>query len=105
MTVAMLVAYLSGLWLVAPDLDRPTLYGTGLALHICYAAMCRLIAHNNGYPKTLWTALGLIGGLWSAAVPLLPPRRALPPPRVRPDPSPTAPLRRPPTRPAPRRRG
>jgi hypothetical protein len=49
--------------------------------------MCRLIAHNNGYPKTLWTLLGFTGGLWTVAVLILLPRRdgALPPP-VRPFP-------------------
>ena len=87
MTVATLLAYLSGLWLVAPDLDAGTLVGTSIALHICYAIMCRLIAHNNGYQKTLWTVLGLIAGLWTVAVLILLPRRdgALPPP-VRPFP-------------------
>jgi hypothetical protein len=86
MTVATLVAYLSGLWLVAPDLDPPTLLGTGLALHMCYAAMCRLIAHNNGYGKNLWTALGFIGGIWTVAVLILLPRRAPSPPPIRPFP-------------------
>jgi hypothetical protein len=82
MTVATLLAHLSGLRLVASDLDPATLVGTSIALHICYAIMCRLIAHNNGYSKTLWTLLGLIGGLWSVAVLILLPRRdgAVPPP-------------------------
>ena len=87
MRVATLAAYLSGLWLVAPSLDQPTLLGTSIALHMCYAIMCRLIAHNNGHPKALWTALGLIAGLWAVAVLILLPRRdGAPPPPVRPFP-------------------
>jgi len=85
MTVATLAAYSSGLWLVAPDLDPPTMLGTSLALHMCYAAMCRLIAGNNGRATMPWTAVGLIGGLWSVAVLLLLPRRdGEPPPPIRP---------------------
>ena len=60
---------------MAPDLPPPTLLGTALGLHICDAIMCRLFAHNNGYPKNLWTVLGLIGGLWAVAVLILLPRR------------------------------
>jgi hypothetical protein len=87
MTVATLVPYLSGLWLVAPEMDRPALLGTGLALHICYAVMCRLIAHNNGHAKNLWTVLGLIAGLWSVVVLILLPRTdGAPPPPIRPFP-------------------
>ena len=74
------IAYLSGLAFVAPDVTGPSLLGTALALHVCYAIMCRLFAHNNGYPKSLWTVLGFIGGLWAVAVLILLPRRAAAPP-------------------------
>jgi len=30
--------------------------------------MCRLFAHNNGYPKNLWTVLGFVFGVWAVAV-------------------------------------
>jgi hypothetical protein len=81
MTLVTVLSYLSGLGFVAPDLDPPTLLGTALALHVCDAIMCRLFAHNNGYPKNLWTLLGFIAGLWAVAVLiLLPPRAAAPPP-------------------------
>jgi hypothetical protein len=87
MTVATLLGWLSGLEFVAPGLDDATLLGTALALHICYAIMCRLVAHNNGYPKNLWTALGLTAGLWAVAVLILLPRRdGAPPPPIRPFP-------------------
>ena len=83
MTLPLAVAYLSRLAFVAPDLPAPALLGTALALHICDAILCRLFAHNNGYPKNLWTLLGLIAGLWAVAVLILLPRRgaSAPPPR------------------------
>ena len=83
MTVATALSYLTGLHFVAPDLELPALLGTALALHTCDAIMCRLFAHNNGYPKNLWTALGLVAGLWAIAVLIVLPRRngAPPPPR------------------------
>jgi hypothetical protein len=84
--IATAAAYLSGLGLVAPDLAPPALLGTALALHICDAILCRLFAHNNGYPKNLWTLLGLSAGLWAVAVLVLLPRRDGAPPRARPRP-------------------
>ena len=76
MTLVTALSYLSGLGFVAPELAPATVVGTALALHVCDAIMCRLVAHNNGHPKTLWTALGLIAGLWAVAVLILLPRRA-----------------------------
>jgi hypothetical protein len=76
MSLATALSYLSGLGFVAPDLPVPALLGTALAMHICYAILCRLFAYNNGYPRNLWTALGLIAGLWAVAVLILLPRRA-----------------------------
>ena len=75
MTLPLAIAYLSGLAFVAPDLPAPALLGTALALHICDAILCRLFAHNNGYPKNLWTLIGLVAGLWGVAVLIVLPRR------------------------------
>lgn len=52
-----------------------TLMRTALVVHICDAVMCRLFAHNNGYPKNLWTLLGFLFGIWAIAVLLVLPRR------------------------------
>lgn len=83
MSLATVLGYASGVALVAPTLDSSALLGTALTVQTCHAIMCRLFAHNNGYPKNLWTVLGLIAGLWAVAVLILLPRRkvASPPPR------------------------
>jgi hypothetical protein len=75
MTLATFLGYWTGLAFVAWPLPLPTLVGTGLALHVCHAIMCRLFALNNGYPRNAWTLLGLIGGVWAVAVLILLPRR------------------------------
>jgi len=73
--VAALVSTVSGLRFVAPTLDAPTILGTGAVVQVCHGILCRIFAHNNGYPKNAWTALGLIGGLWAVGLLILLPRR------------------------------
>lgn len=75
MTLAAMVGFLSGLAFVAPDLDLRTLLGTALVLHCCHAVMCRLFAYNNGYPRNVWTVLGLVAGVWAVALLVCLPRR------------------------------
>ena len=80
MTLAGTLAWLSGLAFVAPELPPSALIGTAVALHVCDAMFCRLVADNNGHPRNIWTALGLIAGVWAVAVVVLLPRRAAAPP-------------------------
>jgi hypothetical protein len=75
MTTTSFLAYWSGLAFVEPNLAPETVVGTTLVLHICDAVMCRLFARNNGYPKTAWTVLGFLGGVWAVAILILLPRR------------------------------
>ena len=83
MTLTTALSYWTGLAFVAPDLTLPAIVGTAIAMSICDAIMCRLFAHNNGYPKNLWTLIGFVAGVWAVAVLiLLPPRTT---PRARPD--------------------
>ncbi|HZP42582.1 MAG TPA: hypothetical protein VFD84_13880 [Candidatus Binatia bacterium] len=85
MTLTAVLAYWTGLGFVAPDLELPALVGTAIAVNVCNAIMCRLFAHNNGYPKNLWTVLGFVAGVWAVAVlVLLPARRRPAPPGDRP---------------------
>ena len=61
---------------VAPDLDGSTLLGTVIAVNLCNAFMCRVMARNHGHPPRWWFGLGLIGGVWAVAVLSVLPRRA-----------------------------
>jgi hypothetical protein len=72
---AALLSTVSGLRFVAPGLDGATILGTGVVVQICHGILCRIFAHNNGYPRNTWTLLGLIGGLWAVALLILLPRR------------------------------
>jgi len=81
MTAEVLLGYLTGLRLLDPDIAWPTLLRTALFVHCLDALICRLVAHNSGRLKALWTILGLLFGVWAmAAVLLLPSRRLHSPP-------------------------
>jgi len=69
------LGYASGLYLLAPPMDPATLVRTVLLVHILDGIMCRVFAHNNGYPKNLWMILGLVFGVWAVAILILLPRR------------------------------
>jgi hypothetical protein len=69
------LGYFTGLALLAPHMEPATLVRTILVVHTCDSIMCRLFAHNNGYPKNLWTALGFVFGIWAVAVLIVLPRR------------------------------
>lgn len=75
MTWSQLLGYGSGLAFVAPDLDWPALLGTAVAINLCNAFMCRVIARNAGHSPLRWFVLGLTCGVWAvAAVSVLPQR-------------------------------
>ena len=78
MTWDVLLGYFTGLRLLAPELDPATLVRTAAVVHTCDAIMCRLFAHNNGYPKNAWTVLGFIFGIWAVTVLVLLPKRPEP---------------------------
>ena len=69
------LGYLSGLGLLQSAIPLPTLLATMIVVNICDAIMCRLFAHNNGYPKNLWTAVGLVFGIWGVAALIVMPKR------------------------------
>ncbi len=78
MTPETAIGYLTGLKLLNPDISGPTLFHTALLIHLLDAVMCRLFAHNGGYPKNLWTLLGLVFGFWAMAFLLLLPGKKKP---------------------------
>lgn len=69
------LGYFTGLGLLSAHIEPATLVRTALVVHICDSIMCRLFAHNNGYPKNLWTVLGFVFGIWAVAILLVLPRR------------------------------
>jgi len=69
------LGYLTGFRLLNPGMEAMVLLRTAIVVHICDAIMCRLFAHNNGYPKNLWTLLGFIFGIWALGVLILLPKR------------------------------
>jgi len=71
------LGYFTGLRLLA-EMDPQTLLRTTLVVHTCDAVMCRVFAKNNGYPRNLWTALGLVFGIWAVAVLIVLPKKAKP---------------------------
>ena len=75
MTWDVCLGYFTGLRFLASDLDPATLLRTALVINTCDSIMCRLFAHNNGYPKNLWTVLGFVFGIWAVAVLIILPRR------------------------------
>jgi hypothetical protein len=72
------LGYWTGLRLVNPGLDGWTLVRTVLVVHTCDAIMCRLFAHNNGYSKNFWTAIGFVFGIWAVALLIVLPKRSPP---------------------------
>jgi len=78
------IATASGLALVTVDPAPGTVLGTAIAVNVCHAIVCGVIAGNSGYARWPWRALGFIGGVWAVAVLLCLPRRAGGPPPARP---------------------
>ena len=70
-----LLGYFSGLAFFQSDIPLGTLLATMLVVNICDAVMCRLFAHNNGYPKNLWTVVGFVFGIWAVAALIVMPKR------------------------------
>jgi len=71
------VGYLTGLLFIRPEIEPATLLRTGVLVHLLDAILCRIIAGQNGRPKTLWTIAGLLFGIWTLAILfLLPAKRS-----------------------------
>ena len=70
-----ILGVLSGLSFLQGDLPLETLVPTMFVVNVCDAIMCRLFAHNNGYPKNLWTLVGFVFGIWGVAALIVIPKR------------------------------
>jgi len=71
-----ILGYLSGLYLIKPDMEPSILLRTALVIHILDACLCRLIAANSNRNKNVWTLAGLVLGIWAlGTLCLLPAKR------------------------------
>lgn len=59
------LGYLSGLYLIKPDIEASTLIRTASLIHILDAVLCGLIATHRGRNRGLWTLAGLVLGIWA----------------------------------------
>jgi hypothetical protein len=62
-----ILGYFSGLYFIKPDLDPATLLRTTALVHLLDAILCGLIAAQSGRNKKIWTAAGLLLGIWALA--------------------------------------
>jgi len=63
-----ILGYFTGLRFLSPHIEPTVLLRTTVLVHICDGIMCRVFAHNSGYSKKLWTALGLVFGFGGGRV-------------------------------------
>lgn len=75
MSLEVFLGYFTGLVFLSEDLPASALIGTAFFVHLLDGIVCRLFAHNNGYPKNLWTLLGCLFGVWAVTVLILLPKR------------------------------
>jgi hypothetical protein len=67
------VGYLSGLYLVNPQMTPSSLFRTASLVHVVDALLCWLIAGQSRRNKNIWAAAGLLLGIWAlGALMLLP---------------------------------
>lgn len=65
------VGYLSGLYFIKPNMEPSSLLRTASLVHVVDAILCRLIAGQGGRNKNIWSAAGLILGIWALGTLLL----------------------------------
>jgi hypothetical protein len=69
------LGYLTGLVFLRPEMEPTTLLRTTALVHFLDAILCRVIAGHGGRRKNLWTAAGLVFGIWALAILFLLPER------------------------------
>ena len=60
-----IVGYLTGLYLVRPEMEPATLLRTASLVHLLDAVLCRVVAGHSGRRKIPWTIAGLVFGVWA----------------------------------------
>ena len=62
------VGYLTGLYLVRPEMEPATLLRTVSLVHVLDAVLCRVVAGHSGRRKIPWTIAGLVFGVWALGI-------------------------------------
>ncbi len=65
MMLASALGYLSGIYLIQPNIDPATLIRTASVIHVLDAVLCYIIASKGGRNRTIWTLAGLVLGVWA----------------------------------------
>lgn len=72
-----LIGYGSGLLFIKADMEPASLWPTVALIHVLDAILCGVLANHSGRNKFLWTASGLICGIWAlGALFLLPAKKS-----------------------------
>ena len=72
-----LIGYGSGLLFIKADMEPASLWPTVALIHVLDAILCAVLANHSGRNKFLWTASGLICGIWAlGALFLLPAKKS-----------------------------
>ncbi|GIW42115.1 MAG: hypothetical protein KatS3mg076_2692 [Candidatus Binatia bacterium] len=61
------LGFLTGVRLLAPEIDAETLLRTVFVVHLCDAVVCALYARDRGYSKLRWALAGFVFGIWAVA--------------------------------------
>jgi len=69
------LGYLTGLLLIAPEMEPATLLRTAALVHMLDGILCLVIAGHSGRKKILWTIAGLIFGIWALGILFLLPEK------------------------------
>ncbi|MCY4439954.1 MAG: hypothetical protein OXE53_07075 [Deltaproteobacteria bacterium] len=71
-----LLAYVSGIYFIKPDMESHAFLATLAAIHLCNGVLCFVIARHGGRHQAGWALAGLLLGVWGALPLLLLRRRA-----------------------------
>ena len=70
------LGYFSGLLFIKPEMDPTSIWHTAALVHTLDAILCGVVANSSNRSKLIWTAAGLVLGIWAlCALFLLPAKK------------------------------
>lgn len=73
---ATIIGYLSGVYLIEPELENGSLAATLIVIHVLDCILCSIIARHSGRKPGAWALAGLTLGVWGVLPLLLLPAKA-----------------------------